>query len=213
MRRADDFVRQLGREAGPCSVELLRELLDSLHSAAFIVDLNGRIIVWANAATRTVFGYEREELLGRSTRVLHVDEQAFAEFGARLDGALEAGTRLRHHGWVRRSDGTVFASEHLVTRVREIGGRRLVISLVTDLSDYMERQFDLASRHLSPREHEVFQLTIRGLTTQEVAERLGVSHRTVEVHRAHVLKKFDVSSTAKLMADMLAAAVVRRSQL
>jgi len=42
---------------------------------------------------------------------------------------------------------------------------------------------------LSPREREVLDALIAGETSKEIARRFNLSPRTVEVHRAHILKK------------------------
>lgn len=52
---------------------------------------------------------------------------------------------------------------------------------------------------LSDRETEVLELLASGLTNTEVAERLFVSVRTVETHRAHINQKLDVKTRAQLV--------------
>jgi len=52
---------------------------------------------------------------------------------------------------------------------------------------------------LTGRESEVMQLAMEGLSSKTIAQRLGISHRTVELHRSRVLEKFGLSSTAELM--------------
>jgi two-component system, NarL family, response regulator NreC len=51
---------------------------------------------------------------------------------------------------------------------------------------------------LSERELEVLRLVARGLTSAQIAERLVVSVRTVETHRAHIQHKLGVGSRAEL---------------
>ena len=52
---------------------------------------------------------------------------------------------------------------------------------------------------LSEREVEVLALIANGLTNAEIAERLYVSIRTVETHRAHIHQKLDVRTRAELV--------------
>jgi DNA-binding NarL/FixJ family response regulator len=47
---------------------------------------------------------------------------------------------------------------------------------------------------LTTREREVFQLVAEGKTNQEAAHRLGISTRTVEVHRAHMMLKLNLKT-------------------
>jgi DNA-binding NarL/FixJ family response regulator len=52
---------------------------------------------------------------------------------------------------------------------------------------------------LSEREREIFQLVAEGHSNKDVAELLSISVATVETHRAHILQKLDVHSTAELV--------------
>src|SRR5688572_16422860 len=52
---------------------------------------------------------------------------------------------------------------------------------------------------LSEREREIFQLVAEGRSNKEVADLLSISVATVETHRAHILQKLDVHSTAELV--------------
>ena len=56
---------------------------------------------------------------------------------------------------------------------------------------------------LTAREREVLQLTAEGLTGAEVAEKLYISPRTVETHRAHVLKKLGLKNQKELIRYVL----------
>jgi DNA-binding NarL/FixJ family response regulator len=51
---------------------------------------------------------------------------------------------------------------------------------------------------LTPREREMVQLLSEGLSTQQIAERLHVSVKTVATHREHVLQKLKLGSIAEL---------------
>lgn len=51
---------------------------------------------------------------------------------------------------------------------------------------------------LSSREREVFELLLQGLSNDDVASQLLISRRTVETHRAHLLKKLQLHSVADL---------------
>jgi two-component system, LuxR family, response regulator FixJ len=57
---------------------------------------------------------------------------------------------------------------------------------------------------LSPREREVLDLVTRGKANKMVAGDLGVSQRTVEIHRAHVMQKMEAGSLAELVRMMMA---------
>ncbi|MCC7069302.1 MAG: response regulator transcription factor [Burkholderiales bacterium] len=52
---------------------------------------------------------------------------------------------------------------------------------------------------LSPTERRVMGLLSQSLTSREIAERLGISLRTVQTHRAHIAEKLDVHGVNRLM--------------
>lgn len=54
-------------------------------------------------------------------------------------------------------------------------------------------------RSLSDREREVMLLLVAGHTNKVVADRLGISTRTVEVHRAHIMEKTGATSLADMV--------------
>lgn len=56
---------------------------------------------------------------------------------------------------------------------------------------------------LTPREREVMELVVAGRHNREIAEELGISVRTVEVHKSRVMEKLQVDSIADLVRQHL----------
>jgi RNA polymerase sigma factor (sigma-70 family) len=64
-------------------------------------------------------------------------------------------------------------------------------------------KLDIVRAHiaaLTPREHEVFELVIRGKTNKQVANALGATERTIKAHRHRVMEKMQVQSLAELVS-------------
>jgi len=59
--------------------------------------------------------------------------------------------------------------------------------------------------HLSQRERSVLDRLVQGQPNKIVAHELGISPRTVEIHRAHIMLKMDASSLADLVRTVLTA--------
>jgi len=52
---------------------------------------------------------------------------------------------------------------------------------------------------LSPRERQVLELVVKGKSNKEIAQILGIGQRTVETHRAGVMKKIGARSLPELI--------------
>ena len=52
---------------------------------------------------------------------------------------------------------------------------------------------------LTPREREVMDLVVAGRHNRDIAEKLGISVRTVEVHKSRVMSKLDADSVTQLV--------------
>jgi len=67
--------------------------------------------------------------------------------------------------------------------------------------DNLQRRF----HSLTKRETQVMEQVVRGAANKEVAANLGLSHKTVEVHRANVMRKTQARSLAELVRLHVAA--------
>ena len=65
------------------------------------------------------------------------------------------------------------------------------------------RSVDLLQETLTPREKEVFGVISRGLTHREIGDMLGISPRTVEVHKGRIMEKLGVKTMAELIKKSL----------
>ncbi len=68
-----------------------------------------------------------------------------------------------------------------------------------------QRQDQLAQtlERLTPRERDILDHLLTGGTAREIAAALGISARTVEAHRAHIMEKFGVSRIPDLLRLLL----------
>ncbi|MFA7404769.1 MAG: PAS domain S-box protein [Pelobacteraceae bacterium] len=116
---------------------LLQQTFASLNEAVFIVQSGTRVIVDANSAVETMFGYAHHEIVGKLTSCLHLNEQMFTRFGSEMiKGYQEKGYYETIYQMIRK-DGTVFESEHCVTPIRDISGT--ITSHVCVVRDISER--------------------------------------------------------------------------
>jgi Response regulator containing a CheY-like receiver domain and an HTH DNA-binding domain len=67
-----------------------------------------------------------------------------------------------------------------------------------DLLHKMGRPASDSSLHLTQREKEIIRYIAEGLTAHEIADRLFISHRTVDTHRKNILQKLNLKNIAAL---------------
>ena len=73
------------------------------------------------------------------------------------------------------------------------------------------RLADFAGRHrLTGRERDVLQQVAQGASNKEAGRRLGISPRTVEVHRARIMDKLGAKNAADLMRIVMSEETGRR---
>jgi DNA-binding NarL/FixJ family response regulator len=122
---------------------------------------------------------------------MHSDE-------AYITQALKAGAK----GYLLKDS----ADSDLIRAVNDVSAGRSFFSPAVArvmLDDYVKHLADkgIVDRFeaLSEREREIFQLVAEGHSNKEVAELLSISPATVETHRAHILQKLDLHSTAEIV--------------
>ena len=72
-----------------------------------------------------------------------------------------------------------------------------------------EGQFKKRNNRLSSREVEVLQLIAEGKPNKQVAEELGVSFKTVDKHRQHLMSKLDIHDIAGLTRYAIAEGIIQ----
>ena len=88
----------------------------------------------------------------------------------------------------------------LILAIRSVNnGKKYFSAEISEkMINFMSTQ-SISENVLSNKETEVLGLISKGLTTKEIAEKLFVSSRTIETHRANIIKKLEVKNTAELI--------------
>jgi DNA-binding NarL/FixJ family response regulator len=119
------------------------------------------------------------------------DETLYAE------RVLRAGAR----GYITKAEG----GETLLQAIRRVLGGQIYVSermsarIVEAFSGQVSAERTGIER-LSDREFEIFQLLGKGISTQEIGDRLHLSIKTVDAHRANIKGKLQIKSSAELIS-------------
>lgn len=166
------------------------------HAPIGIVLTEERIIRACNLRFAHLFGYEREELVGQSFRMLYASREEFEQIRDVGLEALKSTGRYSDERLMPRRNGSFFWCRVRVHTFFPDEPLRRVILSFADLSDVRP------TIALTPRERQIIQRLMQGLTSKEIGRQLAISPRTVEEHRARLLAKFDVRNVAGLLARL-----------
>jgi len=97
--------------------------------------------------------------------------------------------------------------EELIKAIKQVAkGERYFASEVSQLmvSSYVDKAGDFNGKKrklsgLTDREVQIIKLLSDGLSNQKIANKLGISHRTVDTHRTNIMQKVKVKNVAELV--------------
>lgn len=150
-------------------------------------------------------GFDAARLLSKScpeSKVIFVTMHADPDY---VREAFRAGAR----GYVVKSA----VSAELVTAVHSVLRGRLYVSRTIDVSleGLLAPVGSKLSDSLTVRQREVLQLVAEGRTAREIADTLGISHKTVEFHKASIMRLLGLHTTAELTRYALDHGIIARS--
>lgn len=175
--------------------EVAGEAEDGIKAIALAAELHPDVILMDLAMPRKS-GFEATQEIARtlpSSKVLVLSSYGDDELILKLIEAGAAGYITKHS-----------ASEDLLEAIRQVSAGR------TYFSPMIRRRFQRKGLNpvpgrrsmglpgLTPRETEVLRFIAAGLATKEIAERMGVSTKTVEKHRQAVMDKLNIHEIAGL---------------
>ena len=161
-------------------------------------------IVAVNAAFLTLTGYSERDVVGRNCRFLAGDKTE-----PWITEQIRSGVRERKTVLVDilnyRADGSEFRNGVMVTPLFDAeGGLAYFLGSQVDLGTnapalFNSRRAQAAElvQMLPPRQREVLGGVANGLLNKQIAHQLGISEKTVKMHRALLLERLDVKTSAE----------------
>ena len=162
-----------------------------------------RFILDCNKHICEMFGATRDQLIGKSFLILYPSADEYERIGARMLPILNATGMYSDNRIMKRVDGRT-KDEIFWCHVT---GRALNRNAPHESGIWTFE--DLSSRRpvtaeLTAREREVAAHLMGGLTSKEIGRALVISHRTVEIYRARLMRKYKASTTADLVHRLMA---------
>jgi PAS domain S-box-containing protein len=185
--------------------------------AVIATDADGVVTTW-NARASALYGWERDEALGRHISELTVPEEG-QQPAEEIMAAVRQGDSWQGAFRLRRKDGSLFIAyvknspildedERLIGIVGvsiEIGDPQLASAVRSATSIDGRSKIQRRTRGLSPREREVLSFLARGLTGEQIAERLVLSPETVRTHIRNAREKLGASTRVEAVTVALLA--------
>ena len=157
-----------------------------------------RAMVDCNRHVCEMFGASREVLVGQSFQVLYPSAQEYERLGAHMAPILNAKGYYSDNRIMKRANGELFWC-HVTGRALERDNPHAAgIWSFEDLSAQRPVKADLTGR-----EREVAARLLEGLTSKEIGKALNISHRTVEIYRARLMRKYGASTAADLVHKLI----------
>lgn len=157
----------------------------------------------ANSAFCRLTGYAEADIVGRNCRFL-AGEATEPWLTDRIRDGIARRTSVLVDILNYRSDGSAFRNAVLISPLfDEEGELAWFLGSQVELGDDSPRLFAarreraaLLVQTLPPRQLEVLEHLSHGLLNKQIAHRLGISEKTVKMHRALLLEKLDVRTSA-----------------
>ncbi len=125
----------------------LRTLIESAIDAIAVLDLDRRFVD-VNRAFCEMFGYEKHEILGRSTTLIHLSDEAAEEMGKVIYPVIRERGYWRGESRLKRRDGTIFPIESITSEFKnEAGDVSGYVAFIRDITERKRVETALEKAH------------------------------------------------------------------
>jgi PAS domain S-box-containing protein len=159
-------------------------------------------IVSANAMFAKLTRYPLQEILGRNCRFLAGPESEPSSQAVLRDAVRHARPVLVEILNYRR-DGEPFRNAVMIAPLFDKGGRiayflgsQMDVTATAAMPSVRRQRSRDVVRGLTPRQREVLEKIMNGYRSKQIAAALGISEKTVKMHRAGLLAKLGVPTSA-----------------
>ncbi len=162
-----------------------------------VIIAKNRIMVDCNHAALQLFRASRDDIVEKLFSVLYPDRYDFEAAGRRMEPFLIGRVTHFDNRIMRRLDGTHFWATVRGYAFNPSNPHEMTAWVLTEVMDKDTQ--GQSPINLTSRERDVAALLLDRLTSKQIAKELKISPKTVDIHRASLLKKHSVKSTSKLI--------------
>jgi PAS domain S-box-containing protein len=202
----DGELEELGQRFG--------RIFDNIVEGVLLVDLENKRFITGNKAICRMLDYNTENITNLEVTSIYPPEDSYhlmEQFEKQADGELV----FRKDVPVRRKDGNYFYVDifsvplifagrtYMMSFFGQTPSRKIesILQESTSLDSYVNQL-------LTETEIKVLKSIIKGMSNKEIARLFHRSVRTIENHRAHIMKKLRVDSSVELIKRTVAMGLV-----
>ncbi|WP_370682435.1 LuxR C-terminal-related transcriptional regulator [Comamonas sp. GB3 AK4-5] len=179
-------------------MEMDYKLAFEMAPVGLVISRN-RTMVDCNHQVCEMFAISRELMVGQSFQILYPSADEYERLGARMAPILNAKGHYSDNRIMKRASGETFWCHVSGRALDRDNPHASGIWSFEDLSSQRPVKAELTGR-----EREVAARLLEGLTSKEIGKALAISHRTVEIYRARLMRKYGASTAADLVHKLVA---------
>ncbi len=193
---------------------VLGTVLDNITEGVLLIDVMSRQLVAGNKVGCKMLGSKQESIANLRIEDVHPTKEA-GHFIERIERLASGKSSYAKSMPIKNRDGTILFKE--VTFIPlTFAGKKYILSVLRDVSPEKTEQeqppgdlnHSLKSSHLTATEINVLKLIANGMSNKEIARLLHRSPRTIENHRAHLMKKLNVDNSIELIRQAVKMGLV-----
>lgn len=182
-----------------------RRIFDNVAEGVFFADLENKLFITGNKAICQILGYNVEDTTNLEMTSIYSQEDSYhliEQFEEQTSGEPV----FRKDIPIRRKDGNLFYAD-IISVPLTFSGKKYLISFLIKTSSrkvksLLQQSTSLDSyenQPLTETEIKVLKSIVKGMSNKEIAKLFYRSVRTIENHRAHIMKKLGVDSSVELV--------------
>ena len=180
-------------------------MFDDIAEGVFLINLETKQSVTGNKAICKMLGCQREEIVNLRVQDVYPQE-ASCHMIEHVETHANGKPLLANNIPIKKQDGSILFTDITLVPLT-LAGKKYILNVVREASPKKNKRtrqpnasadsFD--SPHVTTAEVKVLKLIVKGMSSKEIARLLHRSPRTIENHRAHLMKKLGVDNSVDLI--------------
>lgn len=180
-------------------------IFDNVAEGVLLADLENKIFVTGNKAICKMLGYNVEDTNNLEMTSIYTPEESFhliEQFEKQKNGEPVFCKDIP----IRRKDGNFLYADIVLVPLTFLGKKYIINFLMETSSQKIKSELQQStsldsytSQPLTETEIKVLKSIVKGMSNKEIAQLFHRSIRTIENHRAHIMKKLGVESSVELV--------------